>query len=89
MTNYGGPYEMMTDIEETQCVTCAWRKNPAEDGEHAREYPMCYKVEALIIEHENVVDPLDEDEFGNVYCTEYKYRDILAEPQPPEQGRLL
>jgi hypothetical protein len=80
---------MMSDIEETQCVTCTWRKNPAGDGQHAIDYPMCYEVEGLIVEHENVIDPLDEDEFGQVYCTRYKHRIDLSEPQPPEQEKLF
>jgi hypothetical protein len=76
---YGGPYEMMTDIEENQCVTCSFRKDPDVEGSHAIEYPMCYPVEGLIAQFEDVVDPLAKRDDGVVVCTEYKQ----GEPPPP------
>lgn len=77
--SYAGPYEMMYDIEENQCGTCSFRKNPDDDGQHALDYPMCYKVEGLIIEHEDVVKPLVRRPDGVVVCTEFK----LGDPAPP------
>lgn len=77
--SYAGPYEMMYDIEENQCVQCLFRKNPVDDGEHAIDYPMCYQVEGLIIEHEDVVEPLVMRPDGVVVCTEFK----LGDPSPP------
>lgn len=65
------PYEAMWELEEAQCFSCRFRKNPDEDGQHAQEYPMCYEVEALLVTEQNLQEPLDEDEFGSVVCTKY------------------
>lgn len=80
--SYAGPYEMMTDVEQNQCLTCSFRKD--EDN----EYPMCYKVEGLIIEHEDVVKPLVMRPDGVVACTEYKPGDPYTEPDE-NQLKLL
>lgn len=82
---YYGPYEMMSDIEENQCVLCSFRKNPVEEGSHAEEYPMCYSVEGLIVDHEGVVDPLVRRDDGVVVCTRFK----LGEPSEPMDPNQL
>jgi hypothetical protein len=46
---------------------------------------MCYKVENLIIVHEDVVAPLVMRPDGVVACTEYKPGD----PSPPEDPDQL
>lgn len=77
--SYAGPYEMMAEIEAELCLSCLFRKNPDEDGSHATEYPMCYEVEGLIVEHENVVEPLVMRPDGVVTCTKYKPGDPIME----------
>ena len=74
---YEGPYEMMNDVEETQCITCSFRKESNDDG--IDYYPMCYEVEGLVIQHENVVAPLVTRPDGYVTCTKYR----IGDPIPP------
>lgn len=81
---YEGPYEMMTEVEQVLCLTCVNRKNEISWGSHAEQYPMCSKVENLIIEHEDVVPPLVMRPDGMVTCTEYKSGDPLPEADPEQ-----
>ena len=62
-------------IEETQCATCRFRKNPEVDGQHAVDYPMCYEIEGELLLEKDFPEGLDEDEFGGVVCTKYRLGD--------------
>lgn len=64
-------WDMITDIEQNQCVTCRFRKNPDDEGQHAQEYPMCFEVEGEIIVEDSPVEALDKDDSGDVVCTKY------------------
>jgi hypothetical protein len=81
---YGGPYDIILDVEQNQCVLCIFRKNPKENGQHALEYPMCYEVEGLIVEHEDVVEPLVCRPDGIVTCTKFRPGDPSG-PVDPDQ----
>lgn len=70
------PYEVMWNIEETQCRTCRFRKNEqGSDGSHAEEFPMCYEIEGALIVGEDYAEGLDRDEFDAVVCTKYRHGD--------------
>lgn len=81
---YAGPYEMMQDVEDHQCVTCIYRKNPDVEGRHAEDYPMCYEVEGAVAVEEDVVPPLDMRSDGVVVCTKYREGPPLL-PVDPDQ----
>jgi hypothetical protein len=52
-------------------VTCRFRKNVDEDGEHAIEFPMCYEIEAKFLGDDPVVE-LHYSRVGDHYtCTKY------------------
>lgn len=69
------PFELMHTIEQTQCVSCRFRKSPLEDKQHAIDYPMCYEIEAALCLEEDEAEGLDEDEFGMVVCVKYRLGD--------------
>lgn len=66
------PYDLMHEVEQECCVTCRFRKNPDEEGQHAQEFPMCFEVEAEFIAEDGQPESIDEDEFGVVVCTKYR-----------------
>lgn len=79
--------EDLRDLEEAQCVTCRFRKNPDEDGQHAQEFPMCYEVESQF--DNGPVEELDEDEFGVLVCTKYRPGDPWDFVIDPGQDSLF
>lgn len=66
-----GDLYQISDVEEDLCVTCRFRKNPDEDGQHAQEYPMCYEIEAKFMGD----DPVEELHYNRVTrhytCSKY------------------
>lgn len=75
---------MMTEVEKALCLTCIHRKDETSWGSHAEQFPMCSKVENLIVVHEDVVPPLVMRPDGLVACTEYRSGDPSPEADPDQ-----
>lgn len=73
-------WELMEFIEETQCGTCAFKSDRFEN-------PMCFEIEAEIIDEKPVAD-LDDKGSDGVECTRYR-NDDLHEQAHADQGRLF
>ena len=65
-------YYTILEIEENNCVTCRFRKNPEEDGDHALEFPMCYEIEAAWCVGDDDIPALDMTDTGVVVCRKHK-----------------
>lgn len=73
-------WEVMSFIEERQCNSCGFKSDRPD-------YPMCFEIEAELIEEEPV-PALDDRGDDGVVCT--KYRDeLLVEQEHPAQSRLF
>lgn len=81
-------WDLISDIEKKQCVTCRFRKNPDDDGQHATEYPVCYEVEAEIIAENGPVGALDLTPEHGVVCTKYRQGDPWDCVVDPDQLTL-
>lgn len=81
-------WDLIGSIEENQCVTCRFRKNPDEEGQHAIEYPMCFEVEGELIQENEPVEALDRTESGMVVCTKYLPGDPWDFVPDPDQLTL-
>ena len=82
-----GDFYQIRDIEDELCVTCRFRKNPDEDGQHAQEFPMCYEIEAEMMGDEPV-EVLDTTENGMVVCSKYRPGDPWDFVEDPDQLTL-
>lgn len=82
-------YEIRS-VEEDVCVTCRFRKNPDEDGQHAQEFPMCYEIEAKFL-GDDEIEELDYSHVGDHYsCKKYMKGDPWeAYGDEPEQEKLF
>lgn len=79
-------FDTLASIEETNCVTCRFRKNPEEDGDHAIEFPMCYEVEGAWM-GESEIPALDKTDAGVIVCRLHKPGDpwdFVPDPGQPE-----
>lgn len=73
-------WDLMAWVEERQCKTCAL-KSDRED------FPMCFEVEAEILEEKEVEALDDHGEYG-VVCSRYANEDDAARDHS-DQGRLF
>ncbi len=82
-------WELMNDIEEKQCRTCAFSKLVTDKGNeaHAEEYPMCYEVEGEIVSENGPVKALDKTPDRGVVCTSYRSAELVS--QETNQGVLF
>jgi len=76
------------DIEEENCVTCRFRKNPEDDGQHAQEFPMCYEIEAAIVLEEDI-EVLDRTDTGMIVCSKHRPGDPWDFVPDPGQQELF
>lgn len=82
-------WEAMRFIEDSQCKTCAFSKKAQDpDNEpHSSQYPMCYEIEAVLLQ-ERPVEELEDAGLQGIICT--KYRDVSDYTYPdPMQGALF
>lgn len=81
-------WDLMNDIEEKQCRTCAFSKLVTEgaDNQHADEYPMCWEIEGEMSMEDGPVEALDLTDDG-VVCSQY--RNVELASQEKNQGTLL
>lgn len=80
-------YYTLRDIEEDNCRTCRFRKNPEEDYEHAMEFPMCYEIEGAWAVGEDDIEALDMTETGMIVCSKHRPGDpwdFVPDPGQPE-----
>lgn len=83
-----GDLYQIRDVEQDLCVTCRFRKNPDEDGQHAQEFPMCYEIEAKFMGD----DPIRELSHRDKHYTCSNY--MMGDPwetfgAEPEQEKLF
>lgn len=77
-------WDLISFIEDNQCEVCYFRKREDEDGNHAKEYPMCYEIEGQLILEEPVEELEDAGPKG-VVCTKFK----MGDPPPPTDPNQL
>ena len=76
-------YDAVSFVEEYQCGTCRFRKNPDDEGQHAIEFPMCFEVEAAIMAEDGPVEALDDLGTSGVVCVKYRQgnpEDFVVDP---------
>lgn len=73
-------WDLMQFIEERQCERCSLKSDRPE-------YPMCFEIEAEILDEKPVADLDDRGEYG-VVCTRY-VDEVLAEEAHQNQLRLF
>ena len=86
---YGDPAGLAFDIEVAQCVTCTHKNfRPDSNQQPIDGYYMCGDIESKLILDGEWPDEIAEDEFGQAYCTKYRY-EVLDEESAPEQEKLF
>lgn len=73
-------WDVMSFIEENKCHDCAFKSDRPD-------YPMCFEIEAEIID-EKPVAALDDQGDDGVVCTRYR-NEVLVEQEHPDQLRLF
>ena len=73
-------WEAMTFVEDRQCSTCAFKSD-------RDEYPICFEIEAVLIDEQPVVEWEDRGDLGLV-CHKYRNEE-LAEQEHPAQARFF
>lgn len=64
-------WDAMSFVEDNQCWSCQFKKDIADFGDHAKEYPMCPEIEEKFFAEESIPEIVDHDAAG-IVCNKYR-----------------